>query len=209
MKRLLIMLLIILTVFLAACSREDSSNTNVLTALSKEGIAPYKLSEKEKDLLYALGIDSNTPILSFNAPKEAITLDIKVNQLNENGEWEFISGGSSSIGTERIPVDRITGTLSIYFKDDHSIDFIVSFAGRASFSTDPVEKDEGILMTMKNSLKEFREIELNKEIPVGIMVGTKGNSMSTYSVEDYFQPERFEGMDLVQIVTLTFTDEPF
>lgn len=34
-----------------------------------------------------------------------------------------------------------------------------------------------------------------------------GTIMRSYSLQDYFEPSKFEGMDLVQVVTLTFRSE--
>lgn len=34
-----------------------------------------------------------------------------------------------------------------------------------------------------------------------------GSSMRSYTLQDYFYPSKFDGMDLVQVVTLTFTDK--
>jgi hypothetical protein len=49
-------------------------------------------------------------------------------------------------------------------------------------------------------------IEINKEIPIAIMIYDTGVMMRAYSLEDFFSPSRFEKMNLVQAVTLTFTD---
>ena len=55
--------------------------------------------------------------------------------------------------------------------------------------------------------KDFKEIKLNKEIPVAIMVYDSDNSMENYSLESYFSPDVFKDMDLVQAITLTFSDK--
>lgn len=108
-KRLsIILLIIIMTVFLAGCSVKGLNRTNSPIELSKEGIAPYKLTEREKYLLLTLGIDSKTPIISFNAPIEAITLDVKVYQLEDDGNWGIIGGGSSSIGMDLVQIVTLT-----------------------------------------------------------------------------------------------------
>jgi len=54
---------------------------------------------------------------------------------------------------------------------------------------------------------QFQGIEMDKEIPVAIMVYDSGTIMRSYSLQDYFEPSKFEGMDLVQVVTLTFRGE--
>ncbi|MBS5824758.1 MAG: hypothetical protein KID00_13065 [Clostridium argentinense] len=39
------------------------------------------------------------------------------------------------------------------------------------------------------------------------MVCDSGIKMRSCSLQDYFDPARFDGMDLVQVVTLTFMDK--
>ena len=56
-------------------------------------------------------------------------------------------------------------------------------------------------------MKEAQKIELGKEIPVSVLVYDNGNSMRSYTTEDYFEPEKFKYMDLVQAVTLEFSDQ--
>ena len=56
-------------------------------------------------------------------------------------------------------------------------------------------------------MKEACKIELGKEIPVSVLVYDNGNSMRSYTTEDYFEPEKFKDMDLVQAVTLEFSDQ--
>jgi len=59
----------------------------------------------------------------------------------------------------------------------------------------------------KKILQEFQRIEMDNEIPIAFMVYDSGTIMRSYSLQDYFKPSIFEGMDLVQVVTLTFRSE--
>ncbi len=63
------------------------------------------------------------------------------------------------------------------------------------------------MMSMKGFLQEFPRIEIDKEIPIAFMVYDSGTIMRSYSLQDYFEPSIFEGMDLVQVVTLIFRSE--
>jgi len=65
------------------------------------------------------------------------------------------------------------------------------------------------MASYKAYLPESQEIELNMEIPVAILVYDSGTTMRSYAPEQYFTPEDFEGMDLVQAVTLRFSDKEF
>src|SRR5690606_31936681 len=92
-------------------------------------------------------------------------------------------------------------------KENYAIDFNINASGRASYKTDEIVLDTETMASTKGFLQKFQKIELNKEMPVAIMVYDSGTSMRSYSLQDYFDPSKFEGMDLVQVVTLTFTDK--
>lgn len=203
-KRLCSLILIFSIIMtLVACSNEtDSPKT-----LTKEGVMPYELSESEKHVLQSFGMEGNSQIISFNAPREAITLNVNVYKL-ENGEnWSSIGGGAISIGTEREPIEQLTGTFTMQLKENYAIDFNINSSGRASYKTDEIILDTETMASTKGFLQEFQKIEINKEIPIALMVYDSGTSMRSYSPQDYFVPSKFDGMDLVQVVTLTFSDK--
>lgn len=205
MKRLAsVVLLFVITVILGGCSKTD-----VPKLLDKEGIAPYELSESQKYVLQSFGMDGNSQIVSFNAPKEAITLNVNIYCLDNNKKWGNIGRGAISIGIDREPTKQLTGTFTMQLKENYAIDFSFNSSGRASYKTDEISLDSEVIASAKGFLKEFQEIEINKEIPVAIMVYDNGTSMRSYSLQDYFEPSKFDGMDLVQVVTLTFSDKEF
>ena len=187
MKRIykLIMTLTIITV-LAACS----SKADPPKLLAKEGISPYELSENGKYILQSFGMEDNSQIITFHAPEKAITLNVNVYKLENAGGWENIVGGGISIGTERKPTEGLIGTFTMQLKENYAIDLEIK-------------------ASTKSFLQDFQKIELNKEIPVAIMVYDSGTTMRSYSLKDYFEPSKFEGMDLAQVVTLTFSDKEF
>lgn len=175
--------------------------------LAKEGIIPYELSESEKYILQSFGMEGNSQIISFHAPKEAITLNVNVYKLENGVSWSSIGGGAVSIGTEREPVEQLTGTFTMQLKENYAIDFNINASGRASYKTDDIILDTETMASTKSFLQEFQKIQINKEIPVALMVYDNGTSMKSYSLQDYFAPSKFDGMDLVQVVTVTFTDK--
>lgn len=199
----LIMTVLIIAVVLVACS----NNGNSPNASVKEGIQPYNLSENERYLLQSFGMEGNSQIISFNAPKEAISLEVKVYKLGDNKKWHVIGGGGISIGKEREPVNQLSGTFTLQLKENHAIDFNINSSGRASFKTDEIIHDTETMASAKGFLQEYQEVEIDKEIPVALMVYDSGTVMKNYSLEDYFEPAKFEGMDLVQVVTLMFVGE--
>ena len=205
MKRKILfpLILIIIAMVIVACS----NTTDSPKLLTKEGITPYDLSESEKYILQSFGMEGNSQIISFHAPKEAITLNVNVYRLEVDKSWKSIGGGAVSIGTDREPIDQLTGTFTMQLKENYAIDFNINTSGRASFKTNEIILDAETMASTKGFLQEFQKIEINKEIPVALMVYDSGTSMRSYSLKDYFDPSKFDGMDLVQVVTLTFADE--
>ncbi len=203
MKRMIsAMLVFVFMVLLTACS----SRVDLPKAVSKEGISPYELSENEKYILQSFNMEDTSQIITFNAPKEAITLNVSVYRLEDGGKWGSIGGGGISIGADRKPIDKLTGTFTMQLKDNYSIDFVINASGKASYKTDEILLDSEIMVSTKEFLQEFKEITINSETPVALLVYDSGSSMKSYSLQDYFEPSTFEGVDLVQVVTLEFSD---
>lgn len=187
---------------LSACSLPESSGK-----LSEAVVAPYELSDKEKDLLEAFGMADNSHIISFRAPKETTVLYANVYRLGDDSSWERIGGTDITGLVDLEDVKELAGTVTMQLREDYKIDMNISCAGRVSFTSDPVALQQEVVGSMKGFLQEPCSIELNEEIPVAVMVYDSGNHMSSYSVQDYFEPSKFEGMDLVQAVTLKFSDQ--
>lgn len=195
------MLAVCMAATLTGCVQTD------VHTLAKGQVAPYELSERETQLLAAFGMDQNSQIVSFCAPETAVTVTARVYKLKEDQTWETIGDGSMSIGKEKEPVEQISGSFTMQIQDDRSIDFHINMAGQGAFSTKDVGENEEYIAEGKAFLKEAQKIELGKEIPVAVLVYDNGNSMSSYTTEDYFEPEKFKDMDLVQAVTLEFSDQ--
>jgi len=193
-----IFVVIITIVFFSGCS----NNTGTSKLLSKEGIKPYELSESDTYLLQTLEIQDDINIISFKAPKAAKSLKVNVYVLNSNYNWDVIGGGQ--VYAE--PDSRLEGTFAMMLKDNYAINFNINTIGRASYQTDELNFDDNIAAFSKFFLRNFQRIEINKEIPIAIMIYDTGVMMRAYSLEDFFSPSRFEKMNLVQAVTLTFTD---
>lgn len=196
-------LLILMIVMLSACS----SKTDSPKLLSKIGIAPYELSENEKYLLQSFGMDSTSQIITFNAPKEALSLNVNVYRLGDDGAWSNIGGGGISIGTDREPSDQLVGTFTMQLKENYAMDFNINADGLSSYKTDEIVLKNEITASTKGFLQEFQDITINTEIPVALMVYDSGTSLKSYSLQDYFEPSKLVGMDLVQVVTLEFSDK--
>ena len=77
-----------------------SNNLDAPKLLTKEGIAPYELSESEKYILESFRMEDNSQIISFHAPRDAITLTVNVYKLEGDPNWSNIASGGISIGTD-------------------------------------------------------------------------------------------------------------
>ena len=77
---------LIISIAFVACS----NNRNPTNASVKEGIQPYNLSENERYLLQSFGMEGDSQIIYFNAPKEAISLEVKVYRLEDDEKWSVI-----------------------------------------------------------------------------------------------------------------------
>lgn len=196
------MLFLVTVMFFSACSL----NTSLPASLREEGVAPYEMSESELYLFRSLGIEQDTNILSFKAPETAKSLKVNVYVLDDNQIWRIIGGGQVSLGEDASPIDRLEGTFAMMLKDNYQIEFNISIEGRASYRTDILDVDNEILASARSFLNDFQRIEIDKEIPVAIMVYDSGTSIRSYCMDDFFSPSKFHGMDLVQAVTLTFLD---
>lgn len=189
---------------LSACSGKEE----VPKLLNKEGIAPYELSQSEHYVLEMFGMDKSSHMISFNAPNEAITLKITVYYL-EGEAWTEVGGGAVSLGEDREISRRLQGTMAMELRENHVMDFTVDTMGRAAFTSKEIQPVGEESAQAVGFLQDFKEIELNKEIPIALMVYDDGTSMKELSLDYYFEPSMFEGMNLVQAVTVTFSDEAF
>ena len=201
MKRFL--LLLCLALALCGCSRTETKPG----IPAEEGIAPYELTEEQQELLSAFGMEDSARLFAFLAPEEAITVEVTVCRLTDAGTWEVTGNGAMSIGAERQPVSRLSGTIAMELRGDHGIDFNINCAGRGSFSSEKTELEGEPLGSTMGYLAEFQPIELNREIPLAIMAWDSGTSMRSYRPQDYYDTSLFEGIDLVQSVTVKFSDK--
>lgn len=211
MKKLLIALLIgtMMSIF-SGCSNNIGAAPK---APNKEGVQPYALSESNKKLLQSLGLENKVNIVSFKAPKSVRSLEINTYILGKDKIWKKNDGGKISLGKDSNPDDILEGNVAMLLKENYKVEIHVSTSDRASYqiggivNEGPPTNDSSTRMSSRSFLMEFKKIELNKEIPVAIMVYYSGTSMRSYSVENFFSPTDFAEMDLVQAVTLTFTDK--
>ena len=175
-------------------------------AAADASISP-DLTESTQDVLEAFGMGDTACLLSFRGPEEAITLRLRVHHLGEDGAWEEDNAWGTSIGEDRTPVDRLSGTLAIQLQEDGSLGFhIRSGGGLASCQTEPIGLEPAA--SARCFLTESRDLPLNQEVPVALLLyGVDGDGIPVCSLEDFADPSRLSGLELVQAVTVEFTDQ--
>ena len=197
MKKIIsIILIIAMTFSLFGCAQTNENND---IAEFKDQIGPYRLTEREEFLLDAYGLISSSQIVVYNAPEKATSLNLNVKTF-ENKEWTEKNAGSISVQNGSKSVKSIT----MKRLDDYAIDFKLSAGLKTEYT---VEKPDFTRFGSSHAyMTDFVDIELNKEIPIAIMVYTSGTTMQSFVVEDYSDLSRFEEYDYVQIVTVEFGD---
>lgn len=206
MKFKLIILLMILVFFsMTACN----DTNRIGDSLDQDGIVHYELTEDEKILLRSLGLENKSKIIKFQGPQEAITLNIKIYNLDSSNAWKLIGGSGISIGKEREPSDVLRGNFSMVLKDNYKIDCYINSDGQAYFQTDEIFLEKEILASQVLFINEFTAIDLEKEIPIALMVYNSESYLPTLSLDYYFEPEKLKDFELVQVVTLSFSKKEF
>ena len=110
-------------------------------------------------------------------------------------------------GLEEAEGGEMDGVLALEIQEDHSIALHINSLGRVSCETEPIALETEIVGSAVRFLDEFVPMELGQELPVALMLYDSGSRMELPGLEDYFAPEKFSGIDLVQAVTLRFSEE--
>ena len=190
--------------------REDGRTT----ALYEAGAAPYDFSETERYVLESFGMYGRSNLFAFRGPQGAASLEVNVYRLNPDGAWEVIGGSGASMGSGGYVIsgdgsleEAEGGVLALEIQEDHSIALHINSLGRVSCETEPIALETEIVGSAVRFLDEFVPMELGQELPVALMLYDSGSRMELLGLEDYFAPEKFSGIDLVQAVTLRFSEE--
>ena len=175
---------------------------------AETGIAPYDLSAEEEYLLQALGLESTAKLFAFRAPEGAVSILLKVYQLDEELDWTRTLNTGISAGAGSASTGPLNGTFGLRLADDGSMDLYLNCLGQASYQTDPAPSTPPINISGRAFLSQSQEITLGQEIPVALLAYDSGTALEVLAVEDFFAPASLGGIDRVQAVTLTFTDAP-
>lgn len=204
MKKYFLPLMLLLLLPISGCTTNDSTatqNPDPTFHMKKEGIEPFAFTEREDFLLSAFSMKQNVYLFTCKLPKEIVSMYINVHTLQKDGTWDSYQ----SVGIFR-PKDEDTpmeGTIALLFQDDSSIR--VNALGGSTVIPSPNLNFTSVL-TCRESLSEYKKVVSNQEIPLIITEKDSGSSLNSCSVEDYFTPEKFRGVDFVQAITVVFSD---
>ena len=168
----------------------------------KNVVSAYPLTSDQQKLLGYLNLENNATLFSYRCPEEAHTVTASTYVL-DNGVWS--NTGEGTISWDAGDENSRNGVFTLIYREDRRFDMSLSAQGTSSFRSDPVEVSAELTAFSHAWLTEDQEIQLDKEIPVALFVGDSGNNMESFTTEDYFHPEKFQDLDLVQAVTLTFS----
>ncbi|MCH4886270.1 hypothetical protein EZV73_01755 [Acidaminobacter sp. JC074] len=185
-----------------ACQASFDTNEEV-----KEGLFPHEYDDSELELLKNLGLERNTLIVDFEAPIEAITLNINIYTLANDLSWHVIGASGISLGEDRDVMDYLSGNISLLLKEDYAIDCHINSGGRVKFQTEKILLEDEINASGVLFLENKKKIELEKEIPIALMVYNSDSSLHRMTLDYYYEPESLSHYELVQVVTMTFTKE--
>lgn len=168
----------------------------------KNVVSAYPLTSDQQKLLGYLNLEDSAKLFSYRCPEEALSVTASTYVL-DNGVWSKTGEGTISWDAE----DEMSrnGVFTLIYREDRRFDMSLNAQGTSTFRSDPVDVPEGLTAFSHAWLTEDQEIQLDKEIPVAIFVGDSGNTMESFTTEDYYHPEKLQDLDLVQAVTLTFS----
>lgn len=206
MKKYVLLLVILLLISFSACSTNNSTtaphNSDHALHMEKEGIEPFTFTEREDFLLNAFSMKMNVYLFTCKLPKEIVNMYIDVHTLQKDGTWDsYQSVGILRPSDEDAPME---GTIALLFQEDNSIR--VNALGGSTVIPAP-NLDFTSTLTYRESLREYKEVVPNQEISLIITEKDSGSGLNSCSVEDYFAPEKFRGVDYVQAITVTFSDK--
>lgn len=219
MKKRILVLLILSLIMAAGCGNKDSNNTDNTRAIEEVeneiGVRPYNLSDENMDLLKVLNLEEKANILSFKAPRTTKNIKANICILEEGRTWKVIDRLSMKIEDKHFYYndDVLKGTFSMIISDVNTKEMNINIGPSIlSLMRDRGEYRmysdmyKGNFVSSSIFLEDFKKIELNKEIPVAIMVKNIGGEISSYNINSFFDTAKFEDMDYVEAVTLIFED---
>lgn len=222
MNKRLLSLLICLCLFIsvfAGCSDEDTKKeteetTNEITSetsgktepvvergtLKSFGIVPDDYVSFSAKMFDILGLDTKEDIYVYNVPQEAKVIYIEAYSFDGSG-WKNVWDSGAGITAP----SHMSGEIAIEIKKDYSLKISGDYF---SSTTKPLTLSENIENVTVLKLDDFWEFELDKEVPVYMILADEEKKEFSYNLEDYPSTENLDGVDIAQVLTIEFSSEP-
>lgn len=167
-------------------------------------IEKARLSTQEENIVKLLGGDTLVPIYDFKVDQTLKSIQINTYEL-EHGEWKRISGGGGHAFADKegrlaLGFENLSEDLRVAIQGENS-------SGSVKHSTEEKEKFEG--SRSESILNDRKEIVYEQEIPLAVQIFTTQNSISSYQVDCFFEPEKYEdqGYEHVYALTVRFSQK--
>ena len=193
---------------LTACGTRASQASDPAEPSGSGSVEPYALSEEGQFLLHAFQMDGSASILSVQVPEGARSLSITFYQRKEDGTRQVLqSSGQNDAGGEAASFPD-TGTITLEKQEDGGVDCHLLLGSLVSFSIDgPAAGLNGMTAKAAAFLEGPQEAALETEVPLAVFVYDDGTQLPAFGTESFFDPSIFDGMALVQAVTLKFSGQ--
>ena len=166
-------------------------------------LAPAELSEAEEKLAKLLGEDGTNYIYDFKLNDTVKSIQVNTYELKD-GTWQLFAGGggyafSDDKGRLALAFDNLKAGVRIALQGEKD-------NSATTYASEPLEESEQ-MSRATSWLQNSEEILYEKEIPLVVQVLTTQNSISSYGVEAFENPEEYakHGYEHVYAVTIRFS----
>lgn len=195
-KIILILLILVLGISLYACGGKKNNKS-----VNDSKIEVASLTEEESNILKLFGVDANSKIFDYVVDEKAKSIHIKQYILDETSEWKERSGSSSRIG-------ELKGRIAISINENGGLRLALQDKnGVSSSNYNPESLNDITDYGKSTSWADSSDIVYNQEIPLAVQIITTSNSISSYGVESFFDPSKFQETDTVTAITITFSED--
>lgn len=170
-------------------------------APQKMTIAPAELTEDEKKIATLLTPNTSYSIFDFTMDDTVKSIQINRYRL-ENSQWAP-AGGCGSFA-----FDGTNGRIALISDGDHTPSRIALQGESGSSAITyhlPDDLDTAGMTSAAAYLSEAQTIVYEQETPLQIQIFTTQNSISSYDVSTFSEPERYAQYNYEQVYAITIT----
>lgn len=196
---------IILALLLAAAGLSGCTSMQKAEKQPDMYIEAAQLSQEEKKLADLLGANTGQQIFDFSLDDSVRSMRINTYELS-GGTWTLTDSSgmefSDTEGRIALAFDKIAEGLRVAVQEEHR-------DGSAAYSTDPETEYSG-LSSATSMLSGRTEVVYEKEIPLVVQILTAKDEVTSYNVEYFEHPEKYEkyGYEHVYAITVRFSRSP-